>query len=312
MSPASKNDFTGGNWNLTRKKRTLGERARITAEIRALFIERGFLEITTPHRIPTNAPELHIEPVPSGDWQLHTSPELCMKRLLAAGYERVFQICPCWRQNERGSKHLPEFTLLEWYEAGADYRRQMDDCEELLNFLTPAGLLRFQGRKISLSRPWQRLSVAEAFERYGAMTVNEALAEDCYDTIMALDIEPRLGFDGPLFLYDYPLEKGALARKNGKNQPLVERFELYICGLELANGFSELNDAAEQRRRFESEETLRRSDGRPPRPLPEKFLLELAAMPEAAGIALGLDRLIMILTDAATIDEVVAFTPDML
>jgi len=302
----------GGNWSLTRKKRTLEERARITAIVRAFFVERGFLEITTPHRIPTNAPETHIDPIPSGDWQLHTSPELCMKRLLAAGYERVFQICPCWREGERGNRHLPEFTLLEWYEAGVDYRKLMTDCEELFLTLVPEGILHYQGKAIRLDRPWERLSVADAFLRHASVPMDEALAKGRFDEIVALEIEPQLGRERPLILYDYPVEKAALARRKPGNHRLAERFEFYICGLELANGFSELNDAVEQRRRFDAEETKRSRAGRPPRPLPENFLAELPAMPEAAGIALGFDRLIMLLTNAETIDEVVAFTTDML
>lgn len=312
MSPASKNEVSAGNWKLALKKSNLAERARITTNIRVFFVERSFLEVSTPHRIPTNAPEIHINPIPSGDWQLHTSPELCMKRLLAAGYERLFQICPCWRQDELGSRHLPEFTLLEWYEAGADYRKQMTDCEELLCALVPGNVLIYQGREVILTRPWERLSISDAFSRYASISMDDALEKDRFDEIIALEIEPHLGIDKPLFLYDYPVEKAALAREKPGNAKVAERFELYVCGLELANGFSELNDAAEQRLRFEREETARRRTGRPPRPLPEKFLAELSAMPQAAGIALGLDRLIMLLTNAEKIDEVVAFTPEML
>ncbi|MBN2427463.1 MAG: EF-P lysine aminoacylase GenX [Deltaproteobacteria bacterium] len=312
MSPASKNEVSAGNWKLALKKSNLAERARITTNIRVFFVERSFLEVSTPHRIPTNAPEIHINPIPSGDWQLHTSPELCMKRLLAAGYERLFQICPCWRQDELGSRHLPEFTLLEWYEAGADYRKQMTDCEELLCALVPGNVLIYQGREVILTRPWERLSISDAFSRYASISMDDALVKDRFDEIIALEIEPHLGIDKPLFLYDYPVEKAALAREKPGNAKVAERFELYVCGLELANGFSELNDAAEQRLRFEREETARRRTGRPPRPLPEKFLAELSAMPQAAGIALGLDRLIMLLTNAEKIDEVVAFTPEML
>jgi elongation factor P--(R)-beta-lysine ligase len=313
MSPASRNNIpTDKNWLLSRKKRNLEERARITAAIRAFFVKRGFLEIETPHRIPANAPEAHIDAVLSTGWQLHTSPELCMKRLLAAGYERLFQICRCWREGERGTKHLPEFTLLEWYETGADYRKQMVDCEDLFCSLIPEGALHYQGEKIDLSPPWERLTVAEAFSRYASISADKALKNGRFDEIIALQIEPELGKGKPLFLYDYPVEKAALARKKPGNPQFGERFELYMFSLELANGFSELTDAKEQRKRFEQEEAQRRLNGKPASPLPEKFLAELAAMPEAAGIALGLDRLVMLLTDAAEIDDVVAFTAEML
>ena len=312
MSPASRNNPSDRNWALARKKRTLEERARITAAIRAFFVKRDFLEVETPHRIPVNAPEAHIEAVFTENWHLHTSPELCMKRLLAANYERLFQICRCWRGNERGTKHLPEFTLLEWYETGVDYQKQMVDCEELFRFLVPEKTLCYQGENVDLSGPWTRLTVSDAFTRYASISVEEALEKGRFDEIIALEIEPRLGKEKPLFLYDYPVEKAALARKKTDNPQFAERFELYMFGIELANGFSELIDAGEQRLRFEKEEEQRRFNKKHPAPLPERFLDELPAMPEAAGIALGLDRLVMLLTDSETIDEVVAFTPEML
>jgi lysyl-tRNA synthetase class 2 len=235
-----------------------------------------------------------------------------MKRLLAADFSRLFQISHCWRGEERGKRHLPEFTLLEWYEAEADYHRQMEDCEELLRRLVPGMTLVYQGRKIALFTPWEKLSVEEAFHRFATCSLDEALAAGRFDEAMAVEIEPHLGMGKPTFLCDYPLEKGALARKKPGNPRVTERFELYLLGMELANGFSELTDAAEQRRRFEAEEAARRAMGQPPYPVPEKFLTELAAMPESAGIALGIDRLVMLLTDREKIDDVVAFTPEML
>lgn len=312
MSPASRNNPSKENWPLAGKQRNLAARARISAAIRAFFIARDFLEVETPQRIPVNAPEAHIEALPSGDWQLQTSPEICMKRLLAAGYERLFQICRCWRREERGARHLPEFTLLEWYETRVDYRKQMADCEELLRCLVPKSAFCYQGRTIDLSLPWQRLTVTEAFSRYSPISLEEALASERFDEIIALEIEPQLGKGKPLFLYDYPAEKAAFARRKPDNPLFAERFELYVFGLELANGFSELIDAEEQRSRFEAEEAHRCLSGKRPLPLPEKFLADLSFMPDAAGIALGFDRLVMLLTDSEKIDDVVAFTPDML
>lgn len=313
MSPASRsNGSPEPNWALARKQPTLRERARIMQRIRAFFVDQGFLEVETPQRIPANAPETHIVPVPSGDWCLHASPELCMKRLLAAGFDKLFQICHCWRGEERGKRHLPEFTLLEWYEAGADYRTQMSDCEKLLCHLVPGKIVVYQGRKIDLAPPWERIGVAEAFRRFASCSLAEALAADRFEEAMALDIEPHLGRDKPAFLCDYPIAKGALARSKPADPGLVERFELYLLGMEVANGFSELIEAEEQRRRFAQEEAARRAMGQTPYPLPERFLAELPAMPESAGIALGVDRLIMLLTDRACIDEVVAFPPEML
>ena len=310
MSRSNPTDKT--NWALARKQQTLRQRARIIHSIRAFFIERGFLEVETPQRIPANAPETHIIPVPSGSWCLQSSPELCMKRLLAAGFDRIFQISHCWRGEERGKRHLPEFTLLEWYEAETDYRKQMNDCEDLLCRLAEGNSVVYRGRELDISLPWERLTVEQAFRRHASLSLWEALASDRFDEAMALEIEPHLGMGKPVFLCDYPIEKGALARKKADNPSFAERFELYLAGMELANGFSELTDAEEQRRRFKEEEAARLRMGQAPYPLPEKFLAELAAMPEGAGIALGVDRLVMLLTDKDAIDDVVAFSPELL
>lgn len=298
------------NWRLAAKRARLMERARIIQMIRAFFIDHGYLEVETPHRVPGNAPEGYIEPVPSGAWFLHTSPELSMKRLLAAHYPRLFQICRCWRKAERGRRHLPEFTMLEWYRAQADYADLMGECEALLAMLAPSGTLRWQSKTIDIRGPWERLSVAEAFTRYTTTTPQQVLADGRFDEVIAFEIEPRLGRDKPVFLTDYPAELAALARKKPDDPQVAERFELYIAGVELANAFSELTDPIEQRRRFAREEELRRHAGHPPYPVPEKFLAELTHMPPAAGIALGIDRLIMLLTDTESIDDVVAFTPE--
>ena len=285
-------------------------------KIRFFFNEGGFLEVETPLRIPAPAPETHIDAVPSGNWFLHTSPELCMKRMLSAGYERIFQICHCWRAGERGSLHLPEFTMLEWYRINADYRDLMKDCEALLLSVAEAldlgHCISYQGQKISLSDTWQRLTVREAFAAYGGISVDEALERDLFDEIMVNEIEPRLGIGQPTFIFDYPAERGALARLREDNPAVAERFELYIGGLELANAFSELTDAKEQRARFEQETAVRNSMNKIAYPKPEKFLDELNEMPPAAGIALGVDRLVMVLLDAASIDKIVAFTPEEL
>lgn len=300
------------NWALARKRHNLMERARIVQTIRAFFIDRGYLEVETPHRLPGNAPEGHIDAVASGEWFLHTSPELCMKRLLAAGYGRLFQICRCWRQGERGRRHLPEYTMLEWYRSGTDYSALMSECEELLAELLPSGKMTNSGTTIDLAPPWERLTVAEAFARYGSLRLDAALAAGRFDEIIAFEIEPRLGLTRPTFLIEYPAALAALARKKPGDPQVAERFELYIAGLELANAFSELTDPVEQRQRFVHEEADRRAAGKPPYPIPETFLRELATMPDAAGIALGVDRLVMLLTGAESIDQVVAFTPEEL
>ncbi|OEU49081.1 MAG: EF-P lysine aminoacylase GenX [Desulfuromonadales bacterium C00003096] len=301
-----------GNWALMKKRARLEQRARIVQIIRSFFMAREYLEIETPHRLPGNAPEAHIDAVTSNGWFLQTSPELCMKRLLAAGYEKLFQICRCWREGERGQYHLPEFTMLEWYAADCDYRRLMDECEILLRALVPQENFTYQGEVIDLSGPFERLTVIEAFARYATLGLTEALETGRFEELLTQEIEPHLGRDRPSFLIEYPSELAALARLHPERPQVAERFELYIAGIELANAFSELTDPEEQRRRFAADEAERRADGKPPYPVPEKFLTELATMPEAAGIALGLDRLVMLLTDATTIDEVVTFSPELL
>jgi lysyl-tRNA synthetase class 2 len=301
---------------LARRNKALQQRARILQGIRQFFIGKGYLEVETPHRIPTPAPESHIDAVPSETWFLHTSPELCMKRMMAAGYEKIFQICRCWREKERGSQHLPEFTLLEWYRADADYKSLMDECENLIGFVAQAvetwPAIHFRGYEVDLLSPWERVSVKEAFQQYTPISMTEALNKDLFDEVMVQEIEPKLGIKKPTFLYDYPGERAALARLKQEDQAVAERFELYIGGLELANGFSELVDSEEQRRRFHSENENRQSLGKSIYSIPDKFLAELDNMPPSAGIALGVDRLVMVFLDAKTIDEVVAFTPEEL
>jgi lysyl-tRNA synthetase class 2 len=292
----------------------LRRRAAIIRAARSFFEERDYLEVDTPLRLPVLAPEAWIVPESSGSLFLQTSPELCMKRLLAGGHQRIFQICPCFRQGERGRLHLPEFQMLEWYCAGADYLALMAECEELLwevaDVCGLAGLL--ERRQLSLDPPWERLSVAEAFARYGGMSPEAALAQGIYEEVLVEKIEPHLGLTRPIFLYDYPAALASLARLKPGAPQLAERFELYVSGVELANGFSELTDPAQQRQRFEHEREVIRREGRDPGPMPEKFLQELTGLETAAGIALGLDRLVMLLTGSTSLEEVVSFVPEEL
>ncbi len=294
----------------------LRQRSAIIGAVRRFFEDRGFLEVQTPVRLPVLAPEVWIEPEAAGDHFLQTSPELCMKRLLAAGHPALFQICPCFRKGERGRLHLPEFLMLEWYRREHDYLALMEDCEEMLwEVADSCGLVAPRdrvGQALSLEPPWDRLTVAEAFARFGGISPEEALTAGKFEEVLVERVEPNLGRERPCFLLDYPAELASLARLKPGNPRLAERFELYLDGIELANGFSELTDAAEQRRRFESErQAIARAD-RNAGPMPESFLLELAALPAAAGIALGLDRLIMLLTGSASLDEVVTFVPEEL
>ena len=304
------------NSTLAGRRTALEARASIVCRIREFFSKGGYLEVETPFRIPAPAPESHIDAIPADGWYLHTSPELCMKRMLSAGYDKLFQLCRCWRAGERGSLHLSEFTMLEWYRAGSGYDGIMDDCENLVRYVAgEAGLgegIPFRGRIIDVTGSWERISVREAFLRYGDISMEKALEADLFDEVMVESIEPMLGLDRPAFLCDYPAERGALARLRESDPSVAERFELYMGGLEIANAFTELTNVQEQRERFEKESLSRRSLDKEVYPLPEKFLSELSVMPPAAGIALGVDRLVMVLLDKEKIDEVVAFTTEEL
>ncbi len=298
----------------TELRKNLELRVRIIRAVRDFFIDREYLEIDTPIRIPAPVPEAHIDAVPCSGWYLQTSPEICMKRLLAAGYPRIFQICKCFRQAERGDRHLPELTMLEWYRAGWTHRDMMDECEELIYFVSAAldggESITYQAERIDLQTPWERVPVADAFQRFGSMSLDQALASGHFDEVMGLEIEPQLGRSQPTFLCDYPTAHGALARRKRENPAVVERVELYIAGLELCNAFSELTDPIEQRRRFEEENSRRRLSGKVPYPMPQKFLAALPDMPQASGNALGIDRLVMLFADTSRIDDVVTFTPE--
>lgn len=299
---------------LRRKAAYLELRAEALHQVRIFFHSRGYLEVETPLRIPVPIPEAHIDPVESEGWVLQPSPEICMKPMVAAGYQRIFQIARCFRRGERGAKHLPEMTMLEWYAAGESYAEAMDTTEQLVRRVAEGlGLgdsLAYGGATIHLKEGWERLTVAEAFRRYAPGSADQALAQGRFDEWMGVEVEPRLGLERPVFLHDYPAACGSLARLKSDDPSVAERFELYIAGLELCNGFSELTDPIEQTRRFEAENAARNRTGRPVHGLPRRFLESLGSLPACAGNALGLDRLTMLLTGAAVIDDVVAYSPE--
>ncbi len=291
-------------------------RAALFRFIREYFAGQEFLEVDTPLRLPVIIPEAHILPVSADGSFLQTSPELCMKRLLARGCEKIFQICPCFRKDERGRNHQEEFTMLEWYRVGGDYNDLMNDCSRLLHhvvsamndFLADAGftvsspLLRGE---IDVMKA-ERITVSDAFDRFGSTPVDKALNDDSFEEQLVEHIEPELGLTCPAFLCDYPVEHASLARVKTDNPEVAERFELYISGLELANGFTELTDPLEQRLRFEEE--IKAMTGAGERSgMPEKFLEDLNSINKAAGIALGVDRLLMLLLGKADIADVVSF-----
>jgi lysyl-tRNA synthetase class 2 len=206
--------------------------------------------------------------------------------------------------------------MLEWYCTNTGYHEFMDQCEALIRFVAQfcSGdmTITYRDHRVDLNGPWQRISVPEAFLRWGRISLQKALDADQFDEVMVNDIEPNLGFEKPVFLYDYPARRAALAKMSPIDPYLAQRFELYICGIELCNAFMELTDGQEQRRRFEIDQQRMKKKNKPVFPMPESFLAALENMPDAAGNALGLDRLVMLLADAADIDEVVTFIPEEL
>ena len=266
-------------------------RARIVKAIRAFFDERAFVETATPVRIAAPAPEPHIDcpPVATGGF-LRASPELQMKKLLAAGMDRIYQIGPCFRDGEKGSRHNPEFTILEWYRRNATWRDIADDMEALLARLTASPCRA------------AHLSVRDAYLRFAGWDPWLEWDQDRFDFDMASKIEPALAGMGFVFLEGYPPQCASLAVVSGG---VAERWEFYWDGLELANCFTELCDAGEQRARFVAAKAERRGLGEADYPLDEEFLSSVAAMGSAAGVALGIDRLVMKLLRAPDIESVI-------
>jgi lysyl-tRNA synthetase class 2 len=319
-------------------------RNRIQARLRAWFESEGFVEVdpSALQASPGNEAHLHAFATeatgPDGTARrmyLHTSPEFAMKKLLAAGEERIFAFAHVWRNRERGALHSPEFTMLEWYRTGAPYARLMEDCAAILGLAAEAAgarELRFRDRTCDPFAAPERLSVAEAFAHHAGIdllatirpdgetdgpALRAAMARaglkagaddtwaDMLSRVLVEKVEPRLGLGRPTLLDRYPAAEAALARRAPDDARLAERFELYACGVELANGFGELTDPAEQRRRFEAEMAEKQRVYGERYPLDEDFLAALEEMPEASGIALGFDRLVMLATGAPRIDDVI-------
>ena len=321
-------------------------RTRIADAIREWFRDRGFVEVETAilQKSPGNETHLHAFATelqsPTGTCArlfLHTSPEFACKRLLAAGEARIFTFARVFRNRERGTLHHPEFTLLEWYRADESYQSLMDDCAALLAVSAQAAGTRglsFRERSCNPFGEGERITVAAAFERFAQLDLLGTLSSegpdrdrlaacarardirvadddtwsDLFSRILVERIEPRLGIGRATILTDYPAAEAALARPKEGDPRLAERFELYACGVELANGFGELTDPVEQRRRFEAQmaEKMRIHGER--YPIDEDFLAALATMPPASGIALGFDRLVMLATGAPRIEHVL-WTP---
>jgi lysyl-tRNA synthetase class 2 len=306
-------------------------RAKIMTAIRAWFAEQGFLEVDVPALAisPGNETHLHafatelINPDASRVTRyLHTSPEFACKKLLAAGEEKIFSLQHVFRNRERTPTHTPEFTMLEWYRTNESFGSVVRDALEIIA-LASTNSYSWKGRACDPFAEPQWLSVADAFQFHAGVdllaTIGErdALARQCpvrisaddtwsdiFSRILVERIEPELGNGRITVLYDYPISEAALARPSPLDSRVAERFELYACGVELANGFGELTDAAEQRRRFEEDMDLKQSIYGERYPIDEELLQALAIMPESSGVAMGLDRLVMLATGARSVEEV--------
>jgi elongation factor P--(R)-beta-lysine ligase len=318
-----------------RRRDHLIARARILDATRTYFREQNFVEVETPALQISPGLEPHLQAfrtelrapgVRAGRARyLHTSPEFAMKKLLAAGMEKIFQLARAFRNAERSATHHPEFTMLEWYRAGADYTALMDDVERLL--AAAAKSFTWNGGQCDTGKGAERISVADAFRCETGIDIIATATDigrlasaaaplgitphsgdrwdDLFFRIFLERIEPKLGIGRPTILFDYPISMAALSRPKASDPRVCERFEVYVCGLELANAFSELTDADEQRRRFKADMDLKEKLYGERYPIDEDFLRALEhGLPPSAGIALGFDRLVMLASGARHIEDV--------
>ena len=317
------------------RMRALQQRAKALAAVRGYFADQDFLEVETPLLVRSPGLEIHLDAVPAGDGFLITSPEYQMKRLLAAGCERIFQVCKCFRGNEHGPHHSGEFTLIEWYRAGANLDAIIADTEQLVAAVVGAltGSTRVPG--CDVTPPWQRMTVREAMTRWAGVDVHggepaaqlvakvraaridvadDTAWDDAFFAAFLERVEPQIAkLDRALILHDWPTPLAALARRRPDDPHTALRFEAYVGGLELANAFDELVDPVEQRARFEDDLRIRGARGRAQYPIDDKLIAALGeGLPPSAGIALGFDRLVMLATGARSIDQVLTFTADEL
>jgi lysyl-tRNA synthetase class 2 len=298
----------------------LRARHRALRAIREFFDRRGFTEVETPSVVRSPGLELHLTALEvhgaGGPRWLHTSPEYHMKRLLAAGVSQPYQLCKAYRRGEHGALHQPEFTMLEWYRSFADSGQLMRDTEELVAFVAERvhGSTRVPGLhgELDVAPPWPRVTVRDAFARHADRSADELLADEpaFYRTLVE-QVEPALGRGKPAFLTHYPASMAALARLHPADPSTADRFEAYADGLELCNGFGELTDPREQRRRFEADLDARARTGRPAYPIDERLLDALTdGLPDCAGNALGVDRMLMLLLGKRDIADVLAFSAE--
>ncbi|MFA7685372.1 MAG: EF-P lysine aminoacylase EpmA [Candidatus Gracilibacteria bacterium] len=315
------------------------ERSYLFQKIREFFNENDFLEVETPIMNTIPGMEPHLTPFESDftdpygkktPLYLNTSPELQMKKLLGNGFGNIYNITKVFRNGEvGGGRHNPEFTMLEWYRVNANYKELMEDCENLVVDLADSPTLTFDGHIVDISKPWTKLTTNELFQKYCDIDLEQNKDfetfsktaqnhqyningcndwDDLFYKIFLNEIESKLGFDKPIFVYDYPASQAALSKKKPENPFWAERFELYIAGNEIANAYSELIDSKEQRSRLIEEQALRKKLAKPVFHIDEEFLTSLESITvPCAGIALGIDRLFMVLLNKKTIEEVLLF-----
>jgi len=318
MSPSSRLPGAGNA--------VLNQRARLRQRIRAFFHARDVLEVETPILSAAGASDLHIDSMTTRAGigrdellYLQTSPEYAMKRLLAAQSGAIYQLARVFRYGEQGRQHHPEFTMLEWYRPGFDHRRLMDEVDALLRELLTDSMKLQPTIQWTYQQAWLQTTKIDPFqssieelEQY-ARTQNIEMAGQLEDKdawlqlIMSYCVEPALPKATPVFIYDYPASQAALAKIRNDIIPVAERFELYLNGMELANGFHELTDAKEQRQRFEADNKKRIAAGKAVIPIDESLLAALPRLPDCAGVALGFDRIMMLSIGAKDICEVIAF-----
>lgn len=322
------------NWQPAASLDVLKQRARMLQKLRAFFSARDVLEVETPVMSQAGTTDQHIDSFqftdPDLNWQgyLHTSPEFPMKRLLAAGSGSIYQVCKVFRRAEKGSQHNPEFSMLEWYRINFDHHQLMKEVDELTRELLSENVIPGETQYFTYQQIFEKQlnldphtatveQLKAAVAEYNCPEViglseagdsrenNDTIRNAWLDILMTHVIEPAMPQNCPVFVYDFPASQASLARIRGN---VAERFELYINGMELANGFHELNDSQEQRERFERDNKKRQHEGKQPVVLDENLLAALdSGLPDCAGVALGLDRLLMLITGATSIDKVLNF-----
>lgn len=288
-------------------------RAALLGAIRRFFGDRGFIEVETPAIVPCPGLDVHLSAFEVRDpegrsvgW-LATSPEYQMKRLLSAGARRIFQLCRSYRAEEQGRHHEREFTMLEWYRADSTSEEVISDTEELVTFVARA----LDQPAPELQPPWQRITVDEALQFHATVSLDAVADDERFFRVWVEEVQPRLGNERPVVVTDWPSSMASLAKL--KPNGMADRFEVFYRGIELCNGFGELTDAEEQRRRFRRDQASRKSLGAPVFPIDERFLMDLArGLPESGGNALGIDRLLMLLLGADSVQAVMPFPAERL